>query len=521
MNAQKRNSIVNDVVNGFAKKAMRTLLVAYKDYSIAEYEKLKAQNGNFENENDREVLEVDLTAVAIFALEDPLRPEVVGAIQMCHKAGITVRMVTGDNITTAKAIAVQAGILLPHQVDDDDMCMEGREFSERVEGLIEVTDEKGLKKECIKNVFEFNQIKNGLRVLARSTPQDKYLLVTGLRNDGSVVAVTGDGTNDAPALKRADVGFSMGITGTEVAKEASDIVLLDDNFSSIVTAVKWGRNIYNNVRKFLQFQLTVNIVAMFIVFSGGAVFGDAPLTSVQMLWVNLIMDTFAALALATEPPTMDILNRPPYSRSEDIVTSTMWRNIFGQALYQIVVLLSLLVWGGELLGIESYKGKSCNWEATEFWVTVDGKLEGTCKTLQYTMLFQTFVFMQVFNEINSRKLGEKEFNVFAGFFNNWLFLVITIVTVVVQIALVQYGGFPVRCVPLTGTQHGICIGIGAMSMIVGVLIKFIPSRLFRFMKSSHKDTEQAIKSGPVNSLRKSLTLSMRKKLENQANKVSI
>lgn len=131
------------------------------------------------------------------------------------------------------------------------MCMEGPEFSSRVEGLTEITDEKGKKKEAIKNVYEFNQIKNKLMVLARSTPEDKYLLVTGLRNDGSVVAVTGDGTNDAPALKRADVGFSMGITGTEVAKEASEIVLLDDNFSSIVTAVKWGRNIYNNVRKFL------------------------------------------------------------------------------------------------------------------------------------------------------------------------------------------------------------------------------------------------------------------------------
>lgn len=274
-------SILNDVVvESFAKKALRTILVTYKDYSVADYEALKAAHNNFEKESDREVLETDLVAVGIFALEDPLRPEVVGAIQMCHKAGITVRMVTGDNIATAKAIAVKAGIILPHQVDNDDICMEGPEFSSRVEGLVEVVDEKGKKKEEIKNKFEFNQIKDKIMVLARSTPEDKYLLVTGLRNAGSVVAVTGDGTNDAPALKRADVGFSMGITGTEVAKEASEIVLLDDNFSSIVTAVKWGRNIYNNVRKFLQFQLTVNIVAMFIVFSGGAVFGDAPLTSV-------------------------------------------------------------------------------------------------------------------------------------------------------------------------------------------------------------------------------------------------
>jgi len=155
-----------------------------------------------------------------------------------------------------------------------------------------------------------------LKILARSTPEDKYMLVLGLRDEGSVVAVTGDGTNDAQALRRADVGFAMGISGTDVAKEASEIVLLDDNFTSMVTAVKWGRNIYANVRKFLQFQLTVNVVAMFIVFSGGVLFGDTPLTSVQMLWVNLIMDTFAALALATEPPRADILKDQPYQRTE-------------------------------------------------------------------------------------------------------------------------------------------------------------------------------------------------------------
>lgn len=143
--------------------------------------------------------------------------------------------------------------------------------------------------------------------MARSSPEDKYTLVTGLKQLGKVVAVTGDGTNDAPALKKADVGFAMGIAGTEVAKDASDIVLLDDNFASIETAILWGRNIYQNVRKFLQFQLTVNVVALFIVFIGSVVLRDPPLTSVQMLWVNLIMDTCGALALATEPPGPELL----------------------------------------------------------------------------------------------------------------------------------------------------------------------------------------------------------------------
>lgn len=183
--------------------------------------------------------------------------------------------------------------------------MDGQTFREVVGGLKKLEDpsSRGLLKEEIGNKSAFRAVAKRLKVLARSTPEDKYMLVTGLKELQHVVAVTGDGTNDAPALKKADVGFAMGITGTEVAKEASDIILLDDNFASIVTAVKWGRNIFENVRKFLQFQLTVNIVAMFIVFLGGVVVSEPPLTSVQMLWVNLIMDTFAALALATEPPS--------------------------------------------------------------------------------------------------------------------------------------------------------------------------------------------------------------------------
>lgn len=188
--------------------------------------------------------------------------------------------------------------------------------------------------------------------MARSSPEDKYTLVTGLKQLGKVVAVTGDGTNDAPALKKADVGFAMGIAGTEVAKDASDIVLLDDNFASIETAILWGRNIYQNVRKFLQFQLTVNVVALFIVFIGSVVLRDPPLTSVQMLWVNLIMDTCGALALATEPPGPELLKQKPYPRNESIVNSVMIRNIFGGAIYQMAVLLVLLFAGVEIFKLD-------------------------------------------------------------------------------------------------------------------------------------------------------------------------
>ena len=330
-----------------------------------------------------------------------------------------------------------------------------------------------------------------LRVLARSSPEDKYTLVLGLKEIGHVVAVTGDGTNDAPALKKAHVGFSMGIAGTDVAKDASAIILLDDNFASITTAIKWGRNIYGNVRKFLQFQLAVNVVALFIVFLGSVVMNDPPFTSVQMLWVNLIMDTCGALALATEPPQESLLKDKPHPINESILNAVMYRNIVGQAIYQIGVLITLLFFGKDIFGLDyddNFKGfyhstprdPTCadvNSPACEF--DPDFSQPNYGKLAHYTIIFQAFVCMQIFNEINARKLGVKEFNVFSGFFNNPLFLLILVGTMVVQYFLVQYGGPPVRTVPLSQDQHLICIAIGAGSLIWGVIVKlFLPATLF-------------------------------------------
>jgi len=212
--------------------------------------------------------------------------------------------------------------------------------------------------------------------LARSSPEDKYLLVTGIQDNKGVVAVTGDGTNDAPALTKADVGFSMGITGTDVAKGASDIILLDDNFSSIIVALMYGRNVYDNVRMFLQFQLTVNYVAMFIVFLGAVVTKKSPLNAVQMLWVNLIMDTFAALALATEPPSPDILERQPYKKDAPVITKVMNRNVQGHAIYQIIALLVILFAGPNFLIDHPYELQCVNY--------VDGKCDTTSLNPYYT-----------------------------------------------------------------------------------------------------------------------------------------
>lgn len=265
-------------------------------------------------------------------------------------------MCTGDNIDTATAISKEAGILT--EKDDPEgqifTCLEGKDFREAVGPLKEIEEGEGSKKktkQILGNMHEFKRIEPHLKVLARSSPEDKLMLVTGLKELGKVVAVTGDGTNDAPALNRADVGFAMGITGTDAAKNASDIVLTDDNFCSILVAVLYGRNIYDCVRKFLQFQVTVNVVALVIVFTGSIVLSDAPFTAVQMLWVNLIMDTFAALALATEPPTQDMYLRQPYNRDESIINTVMWRNILGQAVYQVTIVLTMLLLGSQILDL--------------------------------------------------------------------------------------------------------------------------------------------------------------------------
>jgi P-type Ca2+ transporter type 2B len=223
-------------------------------------------------------------------------------------------------------------------------------------------------------------------VLARSRPEDKYALVTGLKERGEVVAVTGDGTNDAPALKKADVGFAMGITGTEVAREAAAIILLDDNFNSIVKAVMWGRNIYDSIRKFIQFQLTVNIVAVAITLIGAALLKQEVLKPIQMLWINLIMDTLGSLALATEPPTEALLDRPPHSRDEYIISTTMFKHIVGQAIYQLIVLL-ILIFAGELI-IPEYKDvyDSTTFAANPEFKWHEGVIGGTVRSGRLKMV---------------------------------------------------------------------------------------------------------------------------------------
>ena len=308
----------------------------------------------------------------------------------------------------------------------------------------------------------FKSIIRELRVMSRSAPEDKYALVTGLIQLDNVVAVTGDGTNDAPALKKAHIGFAMD-SGSAIAKQAAGIILLDDNFNSIVLACKWGRNIFESIRKFIQFQLTINVVAISMAIVGAIFLKKSPLKTVQMLWINLIMDSFAALALATEPPHDKLLERRPYSMKDDIITPSMNRFIIGHTIYQEIVLLLLLFMGPEWLGVPN---------SAEFEKYSEENF------VHLTVFFHTFVMLQLFNSLNGRKLDRKDLNIFSNFCNNPLFFIIIFGVLICQILIVEFGGSFIKCSPLTLEQHAICIVLGMGSLVVGLLIKLVPDSWF-------------------------------------------
>uniref|UniRef100_A0A1A8PQA9 Calcium-transporting ATPase n=3 Tax=Nothobranchius TaxID=28779 RepID=A0A1A8PQA9_9TELE len=449
-----RDEMVKQVIEPMACEGLRTICIAYRDLS---------PNPEPEWDNEAEIV-TELTCITVVGIEDPVRPEVPEAIRKCQRAGITVRMVTGDNINTARAIAIKCGIIHP---GEDFLCIDGKEFNRRIR------NEKGeVEQERIDKVWP------KLRVLARSSPTDKHTLVKGIIDSTmvdqrQVVAVTGDGTNDGPALKKADVGFAMGIAGTDVAKEASDIILTDDNFSSIVKAVMWGRNVYDSISKFLQFQLTVNVVAVIVAFTGACITQDSPLKAVQMLWVNLIMDTFASLALATEPPTESLLRRKPYGRNKPLISSTMTKNILGHAVYQLVLIFTLLFVGEQMFDIDSGRNAPLHAPPSE----------------HYTIIFNTFVMMQLFNEINARKIhGER--NVFDGIFGNPIFCSIVLGTFVVQVIIVQFGGKPFSCHPLSLEQWMWCVFIGLGELVWGQVIASIPNSKLRFLRRAGQLTQK-------------------------------
>jgi len=443
---QKAN-IAKNAINPMANDALRTIAVAYRDYDRAACAQKNATIRYADSENkgtgDCPALEEGLILLGIFGIQDPVRPEVPAAVKSCQEAGIVVRMVTGDNINTAMAIAKNCGI---YNSESKGLAVEGPDFRERV---------------AVEKMDYFRRIGPRLTVMARSAPQDKHLLVTHLMEHGQVVAVTGDGTNDGPALKKANVGFAMGIAGTDVAKQACDIILMDDNFTSIVKAVLWGRNVYDAIRKFLQFQLTVNLEALLVATVGSIFISDTVLGAVQMLWVNLIMDSFAALALATDPPNPDLLKRRPYNKSDSLISPFMIRNMLGHFFYQGIILLTLMFCGEDLFEIPIGRGLTPT----------------SLPTQHYTLIFHIFVMLQLFNEFSSRNL-ENERNLFKGVDKNMLFVVIMGGTFAVQYVFVQEFGLFGRVAPLTAEQHGMSVIFGIGGVAVTYLMQFIPGSHF-------------------------------------------
>ncbi|KAI9343499.1 PMCA-type calcium-translocating P-type ATPase [Obelidium mucronatum] len=392
-----------------------------------------------------EVFGVNLICAAIVGIEDPLRAGVEEAVKTCQKAGVCVRMVTGDNLTTALSIAKKCGIY-----QKGGIAMEGVRFRQLT------TAEREL-------------VLPRLQVLARSSPTDKQLLVSSLKSMGDIVAVTGDGTNDGPALKMADVGFSMGIAGTEVAKEASSIILMDDSFSSVVKAIIWGRCVNDSVKKFLQFQLSVNVSAP----SLGSSFCGQVWEILTVLQVNLVIDTLAALALGTEKPMADVLDRHPETRTAPLINLVMWKMILGQALLQVIVNLSLLFGGatffefhdliaaGGILGISADASPEALYQ----------------RALLRTVVFNTFVLMLMFNEVNCRRINSN-LNIFSGIFDNPFFGCIFVGVFCIQALIVQFGGVTFQTTPLNGAQWAFCILVGFTSIPWGLIIRLIPNDLF-------------------------------------------
>ncbi|KAJ1730145.1 plasma membrane calcium, partial [Coemansia biformis] len=417
----KVRSELQQRISSFANRALRTFALAYKEIRRADLDACSADDAPLS----------ELVWIGVMGIQDPLRPGVHQAVQDCHRAGVIVRMITGDNIETARAIARDAGIL--------------------TKGGQAITGPQWRKL----SPEQQHAILPRLQVMARSSPMDKQIMVERLQERHEVVAMTGDGTNDSPALKLADVGFSMGIAGTEVAKEASDIILMDDDFKSIVKALRWGRAVNDSVRKFLQFQLTVNITAVLLTFTS-AVFsadGQSALTAVQLLWVNMIMDTLAALALATEGPTDEVLARPPQQRNSALITFEMWRMIIGQATFQVAINLLLLNHGLAIFHLPT----------TAAGVAV-----------LRTMVFNAFVFLQVFNQINCRRIQPNEFNVFANIHRDTGFLVVQAVIVTAQWLIITYGGVAFSTVPLSGLQWAGTLFIGMLSLPVGLFFRMLP-----------------------------------------------
>ena len=413
VDAVEYRSTVEKQLLGYQNMAMRTLGFAFKiveDMDTRDCVELVADH--------------DLSFLGVVAISDPIRPDVPAAVAKCQSAGIGIKIVTGDTPGTATEIARQIGLWKPEDTERN-----------RITGVAfaELTDEEALDR-----VMD-------LKIMSRARPTDKQRLVQLLQQKGAVVAVTGDGTNDAPALNHAQVGLSMG-TGTSVAKEASDITLLDDSFNSIGTAVMWGRSLYKNIQRFIVFQLTINFVALLIVLLGSLIGTELPLTVTQMLWVNLIMDTFAALALASIPPSESVMKEKPRSSNDFIISKPMRSYILGVGSAFLVILMGMLYWFNHA--------------------------EGGMTPERLTIFFTFFVMLQFWNLFNARVFGTTD-SAFKGISKSYGMELIVLAILIGQFLIVQFGGAVFRTTPLDLVTWVIIIASTSLVLWIGEAIRFI------------------------------------------------
>lgn len=390
---------------------------------IAFSHKILSSELDYENAENHTAMENGMEFDGFVAIADPLRREVYDAVKSCESAGVELKILTGDNIVTATAIAKELNLL-----EKGKICVEANDIAE-------MTDE------------ELSSKIDSICVIARSTPVVKMRVVKLLKEKGNVVAVTGDGINDAPALKNADVGIAMGISGTEVSKEASDIVLLDDSFATIVKAVEWGRNIYENFKRFISFQLTVNFASVVVVFTSILLGLKAPFTALELLWINIIMDGPPALTLGLEPNYNDLMKRRPTRRNENIISKNMFLRIILTGTYVSVIFLCQYVYN----------------------------FLGVAESEQPTVLFTLFVLFQLFNSFNCRELHKE--SIFKHLFKNKIMLVVVGITFILQILIIQFAGAFFGTVPLSIHIWVKVIALSFSVIVISELIKFF-SRLF-------------------------------------------
>ena len=564
--SDRERNFINDYIKQFNRQMMRSLYLCYKDISEDDFE-------NIDIVDEIDIDQSDCVFIGVVGIRDSLRNGVKEAVDKCHLAGVNIIMVTGDNIITATAIAkdcnildsdIDMGNLTPNDIEDeaeltDDpkrrdehiqnilknkpKALTGNTFFTAIGGLVcstckedtfqckcpkteaeaeKLQKETGkediqIKNDTIKDPEKFLELISNLKIMARSQPIHKYALVLGLKELGKTVAVTGDGTNDAPALSKSDVGFSM-FAGTDIAKEASDIVIMDNNFSSLVVAIIYGRNIYDNIRKFLQFQLTVNFCACLLVFICACIGNETPLTTIQMLWINLIMDSLGSLALATEPPYDELLNRQPTKKNESIINGKMWKHILFQSIIQLLLLVFLYLYAPNFIPEDDYvrlaenrlieycygvlpgKTKVNNiifgidpkWsneyslkvkkefcgnygEKQDLSMAYDTYIHNNANSSHMTIIFNVFVIYTLFNQINCRVIDDN-FNIFVRIGNNIFFPIITLGELFLQIILIQFGGDAFKCTErgLTLIQWLVSIGFSLVTFFLSIIIKLIP-----------------------------------------------